>query len=157
MIAEDCGIKKASIFSHFKSRDEIENEALKKCLESLGEKQFEINFRAKDVEELFVGLINSFIDVFTDFPQSALLSYCEQKKTTSEKAFRISEDIDRIISSRLLVTLDYCVQRSWTGWNNTDSLSLLLCPPVRNMLLGFLSEETLINLILHLLKERNAD
>lgn len=151
LVAEKSGIKKATLFSHFKDKKDLHEKALGKCLTALDRAEFKIDFKAKDKEELFVGLINSFIDVFTDFHVSSLLSYVEQMRSTDSRALEISEDIDKIITSRLLVALDYCVQRSWSEINYTDALSEILCPNVRNMINGFKDEEDLIDNILELL------
>ncbi|MCR5760800.1 MAG: TetR/AcrR family transcriptional regulator [Sphaerochaetaceae bacterium] len=150
-IAESVGIRKASLFSHFKDKKEIETTAIESCRKALGEAQLNIDFKAKDRESLFVNLINSFIDVFSEFPVSALLSYAEQMRSTDSAALSISKDIDKIITSRLLVALDYCVQRSWTQTDNTDALAQILCPAVRDMISGFTDEEDLTDNILSLL------
>lgn len=146
-----AGIKKATVFSHFKDKEELKDKALAKCLSALDKAEFNIDFKAKDKEELFVSLINSFLDTFTTFPVSALLSYSEQLRGVDDRALGISKDIDRIISSRLLVALDYCVQRSWSTIDYTDALSELLSPAVRDMINGFLDEESLIDNLLDLI------
>lgn len=150
-VSEMAGIKKATLFSHFKDKEELINQAIDKCLKTLDKAEFNIDFKAKDREDLFVGLINSFTDIFTEAPVSALLSFAEQLRSVDERALKLSEDIDRIITSRLLVALDYCVQRSWSSIDYTDALAEILCPNVRNMINGFTDQETFIDNLLQLI------
>ena len=47
-IADEVGIRKASIYSHFESQQQIIEEAAEYCRRILGSKDFNVDFKAKD-------------------------------------------------------------------------------------------------------------
>lgn len=133
-IADAVSIKKASIFSHFRDYNDLKAQAIAYCDEELASKSFEINPRAANAEDLFLSLINSFLDVFTAAPVHALLCMISQKKTYDAKMKVMSEKIELMIKSRFTVALDFCVQRSWSSSNSTDELATLYALLFSNLL-----------------------
>lgn len=156
-IAEEEGINKASIFSHFKSYSELKEQADAYCLNVLQSKEISVDFTASSVQEVLENLINGFIDTFSDSVLSKWLTCLEQLKSTSPKHKNYSRAIDSMISARITVALDYCVQRGWSDINDTDAVSALITPFVRSMLISEEKEDTLedvlsafVKLIFHL-------
>lgn len=154
-LANDANIKKPSIFSHFKDYEDLKDQALQYCLNEIGNKTFEINPKAENAETLFLELINSFIDAFSEFPANSLLCLIDQKKTYSEDIQALSNRIDLMINSRFQVALDYCFQRSWTDITNTDEIAKLLTFYLRQLLIQKnMSDDDLsdmLKIILHLI------
>lgn len=133
-LADGAEIKKASIFSHFKSYEDLKRQALQYCLDDLENRTFEINPKVNDKEQLFIDLINSFTDKFTDFPVNALISMIVQKKSYDNEFSNLSEKIDFMIMSRFRVALDYCVQRSWSDLEDTDDMAVLFAGYLRKLI-----------------------
>ena len=90
-----------------------------------------VDFAAEDLQTLFIHLINHMVDVLTSFPVSAYLSYIEQKGPTDEEAAELSDQLDSMIRARILVALDYSVQRSWISIKDTDATADILTPYFR--------------------------
>lgn len=133
-VADRVGIKKPSLLFHFKSFDELKNSAVAYASSFINSTTFELNTNAQTREELFVDFINNCIDTFLKFPICALLLYAEQKKLISSQALMLSQKFDSMICSRLTVTLDYCVQRSWSDIDDTNQVASLFTPFIRNII-----------------------
>ncbi len=130
-IASMSGITKATVFSHFESFQALRQAALEFCTSSINADSFSVNFKARDLQDLFTGLINSVTDTFTAFPLNAYLSFLEQKKLTDGTANALDSSLNSMLRARILVALDFAVQRSWLSINNTDSFAEILCPYLR--------------------------
>lgn len=133
-VADRVGIKKPSLLFHFKNFDELKNSAVSYASSFLNSTTFDLNTKAKTKEELLVDFINNCIDTFLQFPICALLLYTEQKKLISNQALMFSQKFDSMICSRLTVTLDYCVQRSWADIDDTNQVAALFTPFIRDII-----------------------
>lgn len=125
-ISDAVGIKKASFYSHFNSFSELEEASVSHCMEKLASDEFKLNTKAQDMRELLEYLFGNLSDLFTTFPVNALYSITQQKRTYDRKYAKLSEQLEMMVNARILVALDFCVQRSWTQIDDTDSLALLL-------------------------------
>lgn len=134
MVADMTGISKATIFSHFRNTEELKKEAISYCTSSIKPESFTVNFRTKDIQNLFVELLNSINDTFTAFPLNAYISYLEQKKLTDTQAGELDDKLNSMLCARILVALDYAVQRSWLSMRDTDSCARIMTSYVRRAL-----------------------
>lgn len=131
-IASELGIKKPSLFSHFENFDSLKQSAEDFCLEVLSNTDFTIDFKAPSKDSLFESFIESYSKAFTTYPLNCWISLLDQKKAYSEKYRKLSNQLTLMISSRLTVALDFCVQHGWSDISNTDRLAGLLALELRN-------------------------
>jgi len=124
-IAQNCGITKATIFSHFENYAALKADALALCKTALDNADFSVNFRT-DYANLFTGLANSAIDTFSSYPLDCYFSLLDQKGMTDPAILHLRADLNSMFRARILVALDYAVQRSWLETDDTDSLSTVL-------------------------------
>ena len=131
LLSNEVGITKSTIFSHFSGAEDLHNVAIEYCRSKVAETPVNVDFSANDLQTLFVRLINRMVDVLTSFPGCSYLSYLEQKCLTDSEARVLSDQIDSMIRARILVALDYAVQRSWISINDTDATADILTPYFR--------------------------
>ena len=134
-LSKEVGITKSTVFSHFSGSEDLHNAAVSYCTETIAKASINVDFSSNDLQSLFVRLINRMVDVLTSFPARSYLSYLEQKSLTDEEAARLSDQLDSMIRARILVALDYAVQRSWISINDTDATADILTPYFRRGLL----------------------
>lgn len=130
-LSKEVGITKSTIFSHFSGSEDLHNAAIEYCRTVIAETSINVDFSANDLQSLFVRLINRLVDVFTSFPRRSYLSYLDQKHLTDSNAQTLSNQLDSMIRARILVALDYAVQRSWISINDTDAVADILTPYFR--------------------------
>lgn len=126
MITDKIGIKKPSFYSHFSSFSELENASVLYCMDYLSNDKFELYTKADNMKILLEFLFGNLIDLFSDFKVYALYCMALQKKSFNDKFSGIYTKLENMVNSRILVALDYCVQRSWTDIKDTDTVALLL-------------------------------
>ena len=155
-IAEKAGLRKASLYSHFKDYSQLEHYAVEYANSGLSKQEFTVNFAASDMETLMSELLDSIISVFTEFPVYGLLILTEQRKTYSKIYGELSERLNMMINARMQVALEYCVQRSWTDLRDTDEISLLFSTALRSYLVNSNVTDTdmdsLLRTFLHILR-----
>lgn len=122
-IASAVGIQKASLYSHFSSRQDLEDCLIQYCQDTLKAKNFTVDFKAPNAQTLLVSLVNSFLSTFTDQPLSSYFSILQQQRMTSAKFADLYEQLNLMITARVRVALEYCVQRSWLDIPDTDVAS----------------------------------
>lgn len=130
-LSKKVGITKSTIFSHFDGSEDLHNAAIDYCTQTISNTSINVDFSANDLQTLFVHLINRLVDVFTSFPQRSYLSFLDQKHLTDDNAQTLSNQLDSMIRARILVALDYAVQRSWISINDTDATADILTPYFR--------------------------
>lgn len=130
-LSKEVGITKSTIFSHFAGSEDLHNAAINYCTQTISNTSINVDFSANNLQTLFVRLINRLVDVFTSFPQRSYLSYLDQKQLTDSNAQQLSNQLDSMIRARILVALDYAVQRSWITINDTDATADILTPYFR--------------------------
>lgn len=150
-LAKTVGITKSTIFSHFSNSEDLHNAAIEFCTSSINAGSFSVNFKARNLQDLFTGLINSVTDTFTAFPMNAYLSFLEQKKLTDNGAAALDGSLNSMLRARILVALDYAVQRSWLSINDTDSFADILTPYFRRGLT--ITDESYWDSLMDLLKD----
>lgn len=128
-IANEVGICKASLFSHFQGFEEIKKAAEDYCRDILENTNFSINFKATSKKQLFQSFLDSYSEAFSTYPLSCYLSLIDQKKAFSEKYQEENRRINMMICSRLTVAIDFSVQHGWSDINDTDRMAwfLTLC------------------------------
>ncbi len=126
------GIKKASFYSHFNSFSQLEDDSVSYCMEKLAENDFRLNTKADNMRVLFEYLFGNLTDLFSDSAVYGLYCMASQKRSYNKKYNDIFTLLENMVNSRILVALDYCVQRSWTNIMDTDSLALLLAKSFMN-------------------------
>lgn len=134
-IADYEGIKKPSILSHFKSYEDLKEQAVLFCCSTLEQKQINVDFNQKSLREMIESLLANFIEAFSDPVLASYLSLLNQMEEISDKYRQLSEKVNMMIKSRLTVALDYSNQRSWTDIADTDTLSVILCPFIREIMI----------------------
>ena len=150
LLAKKVGICKSTIFSHFSGIQNLHDSAIDLCVKAIEETSINVDFSSNDLQTLFVRLINRTVDVLTSFPERAYLSYLEQKGHTDPDAGKLSDRLNSMIRARILVALDYAVQRSWLSVNDTDAVADILTPYLRRGLMT--SDESYWDSLLDFLK-----
>ena len=122
-IASAIGIQTSTLYSHFKSKEDLMQSILDYCHDLLSKKTFIVDFKAKDAEELLTSLVDSFIETFGEVPLSQYYAVVQQQKLFSQAYNKVAHEISSMITARAQVALEYCVQRSWLDISNTDAAS----------------------------------
>ena len=133
-VASEVGIKKASIYSHFKDAEDLENSAYEYCQNLISQKKFQVNFKAQGPEELLTDLIHSFANIFATEPLFWYYSILNQKKLFDSHCFELYSSIELMLNARVQVALEYCVQEGWLNIKNTDYASFFLSSAIKEKL-----------------------
>lgn len=133
-IATATGLRKSSLYSHFKSKDDIIQSMMEHCHALLAGKTFMVDFKAKDAQELLVSLIESFIETFADPPLSHYYAVVQQQRLYDKGFASAAHGLESMITARVKVALEYCVQRSWLDIPDTDAAGELFSSAVQNCL-----------------------
>lgn len=142
-IANAVGIKKASLYSHFDSKNSIVNAVLSYCKAKLVQKNFDVNFKAQDAPSLLFSLVDSFMETFGESPLSQYYAIVQQQKL-HEKIFNdAAHEIDAMVTARVKVALEYCVQRSWLDIPDTDIASGFFSDAIQQCLANLVASENL--------------
>lgn len=142
-IANAVGIKKASLYSHFDSKTSIVNGVLGYCKAKLAQKNFDVDFKAKDVQSLLYSLVDSFMETFGESPLSQYYAIVQQQKL-HEKVFNdAAHEIDAMVTARVKVALEYSVQRSWLDIPDTDIASGFFSDAIQQCLTNLVACENL--------------
>ena len=141
MIADKVGIEKASVYSHFKCFEDLKQKALDFCQKELEEKIITVDFKTDDLKTLFEKLLYEMTDTFAVFPLNCYISLLEQKKLTDKQVARLSDNLNSMLRARILVALDYAVQRYWANISDTDLIAEVLTPYLRNGILQTLTDK----------------
>ena len=119
-IADEVGIRKASIYSHFESQNQMIEEAISYASQILRSREFNVDFKAKDARTLLVSLFDSIIRTFAEKPVSSYFSIVQQMSMFDETFSEENHQIESMISARVRIALEFCVQRSWLDIKDTD-------------------------------------
>ncbi len=133
-IATYTGIKKASIFSHFKSYEEIKTESVNFLISTLRElNKKSINIPINNNHKIILELsLNSFLNTLISEPVIYLICMIEQKRTYNKEFKKLSDDIVFMIYSRLEVAFDLM------GYSeNADIYSNILTSSVNEILSNY--------------------
>lgn len=142
-IANEVDIKKASLYSHFDSKNSIIIAVLDYCKSKLAQKNFDVNFKAKDAQSLLFSLVDSFMETFGESPLSQYYAIVQQQKL-HEKIFNdAAHEIDAMVTARVKVALEYCVQRSWLDISDTDIASGFFSDAIEQCLTNLVASENL--------------
>ena len=131
-IATATDLRKSSLYSHFRSKEEIIQSLVVHCHALLAEKTFLVDFKAKDAQELLVSLVESFIETFAEPPLSHYYAVVQQQRLYDKGFAATAHDLESMITARVKVALEYCVQRSWLDINDTDAAGELFSSAVQN-------------------------
>ncbi len=142
-IANEVNMKKASLYSHFDSKNSIIIAVLGYCKSKLAQKNFDVNFKAKDAQSLLFSLVDSFMETFGESPLSQYYAIVQQQKL-HEKIFNdAAHEIDAMVTARVKVALEYCVQRSWLDISDTDIASGFFSDAIEQCLTNLVASENL--------------
>jgi len=141
-IADEVDIRKASLYSHFDGRQAIVDAAVLHCREILARKQFDVDFRAKDANSLLVSLFNSIIETFAEKPVSSYFSIIRQMCMFDGSFADENRRITSMITARIRIALEFCVQRNWLNIKDTDYAADLITAAVINRICDVLSSES---------------
>lgn len=141
-IADEVGIRKASIYSHFESQQALVDAMILHCRKELSTKTFAVDFKAKDAHIMLAALFDNIIRVFAEKPISSFFSIVQQQRMY-DKAFA-SEDrlISSMINARIRIALEFCVQRSWLDIRETDFAADLMTAAVMRKICDVLSDSS---------------
>ena len=141
-IADEVGIRKASIYSHFESQQALVDIMILHCRKELSTKTFDVDFKAKDAHIMLAALFDNIIRVFAEKPISSFFSIVQQQRMY-DKAFA-SEDrlISSMINARIRIALEFCVQRSWLDIRETDFAADLMTAAVMRKICDVLSDSS---------------
>ena len=119
-IAREVGIRKASIYSHFESQQALTDAATAYCSELLSEREFTVDFKAPDAGSLIYSLADSFMQTFTEAPLSSFFSIIRQQMLFDPAFSALNDRLEAMLTARVRVALEFCVQRSWLDIPDTD-------------------------------------
>ena len=141
-IADEVGIRKASIYSHFESQQALVDAMILHCRKELSTKTFAVDFKAKDAHIMLAALFDNIIRVFAEKPISSFFSIVQQQRMY-DKAFA-SEDrlVSSMINARIRIALEFCVQRSWLDIRDTDFAADLMTAAVMRKICDVLSDSS---------------
>ena len=141
-IADEVGIRKASIYSHFESQQALVDAMILHCRKELSTKTFDVDFKAKDAHIMLAALFDNIIRVFAEKPISSFFSIVQQQRMY-DKAFA-SEDrlVSSMINARIRIALEFCVQRSWLDIRETDFAADLMTAAVMRKICDVLSDSS---------------
>lgn len=141
-IADEVGIRKASIYSHFESQQALVDTMILHCRKELSTKTFDVDFKAKDAHIMLAALFDNIIRVFAEKPISSFFSIVQQQRMY-DKAFA-SEDrlVSSMINARIRIALEFCVQRSWLDIRETDFAADLMTAAVMRKICDVLSDSS---------------
>ena len=104
-IATATGLRKSSLYSHFKSKDDIIQSMMDHCHDLLAEKTFMVDFKAKDAQSLLVSLIESFIETFAEPPLSHYYAVVQQQRLYHPSFSTIVHELESMVTARVKVAL----------------------------------------------------
>lgn len=133
-IATATGLRKSSLYSHFKSKDDIIQNMMDHCHDLLAEKTFMVDFKAKNAQSLLVSFIESFIETFAEPPLSHYYAVVQQQRLYHPSFSTIAHELESMVTARVKVALEYCVQRSWLNIPDTDAAGELFSCAVQDRL-----------------------
>ena len=119
-IAMEVGIRKASIYSHFESQQALTDAAMSYCAKMLSERKFTVDFKARDASSLIYSLADSFMQTFTEAPLSSYYSIIRQQMLFNPQFSALNDRLEAMLTARVRVALEFCVQRSWLDIPDTD-------------------------------------
>ncbi len=141
-IANEVGIRKASLYSHFESQSQMVEQAVSYCRNLLQSSSFSVDFKAKDAKTLLVSLFDSIISTFAEKPISSFFSIVRQMYMFDPSFAEENRQIESMISTRVRIALEFCVQRSWMDIKDTDYAADLVTATVMNNICDVLSSES---------------
>jgi len=142
-IAKAMGLQQSSLYSHFESKDDILQSILEYCHTLMAKKTFVVNFKAKDAQELLVSLVNSIIETFGEVPLSQYFAVVQQQRLFSQTYDEAAREISLMITARIQVAFEYCVQRSWLDIPDTDIVSDFFSCAVQDCLIKLVSSDAM--------------
>lgn len=142
-IAKAMGLQQSSLYSHFESKDDLLQSILEYCHTLLAKKTFVVNFKAKDAQELLVSLVNSIIETFGEVPLSQYFAVVQQQRLFSQTYDEVAREISLMITARIQVAFEYCVQRSWLDIPDTDIASDFFSCAVQDCLIKLVSSDAM--------------
>ncbi len=142
-IANEVGIKKASLYSHYDSKNSIVTAVIGYCKAILAQKNFAVNFKSKDAQDLLFSLVDSFLETFGESPLSQYYAIVQQQKLHDKLFNEAAHEIDAMVTARVKVALEYCVQRSWLNIPDTDIASGFFSDAIQQGLTNLVASENL--------------
>lgn len=140
-VACEVGIRKASIYSHFESQSQMIEDAISYASRILRSRDFNVDFKAKDAHTLLVSLFDSIIRTFAEKPVSSYFSIVQQGCLYDEVFAEENRQLESMISVRVRIALEFCVQRSWLDIKDTDYAADLVTSAVIRRICTVLSSD----------------
>ena len=138
-VADEVGIRKASLYSHFESQSQMTEQAISYASDILRGSNFNVDFKAKDARTLLVSLFDSIIRTFAEKPVSSYFSIVQQACLYDEVFEEENRKIESMISVRVRIALEFCVQRNWLDIKDTDYAADLVSAAVMRRICAVLS------------------
>ena len=135
-VADSAGIRKASVFYHFKTFEDLKNEAISFGLKDLSKNDFELKTSFSTFREFLFSFFDDLFSSFSVFPVKNLLIMTEEGRNSKDELLKLSRKFALMIKSRITVALDFAVQKGWIETLYTDSFAEVLTPFVRDLLLS---------------------
>ena len=152
-IALEVGIRKASIYSHFESQQALTDAAMSYCAQLLSQREFTVDFKAPDAGSLIYSLADSFLQTFTEAPLSSYYSIIHQQMLFDPAFSTLNDRLESMLTARVRVALEFCVQRGWLDIPDTDIASDFFSSALTDALRKTLSGESDYSLRLERLTE----
>ena len=122
-IANEVGIRKASIYAHFESALAIRAQVLSDGMEAAKAIQPQMDFKAKDAGTLLYGFAENLTYGFSQEDISCFWAICCQLRHTDKAFAQAASRIEKMTEARVRVAIEFCVQKGWFNVPDTDSAS----------------------------------
>lgn len=167
----ECGIRKSSIYSHFESKQVLEDTILDYCREVLTQ---EINELELNTEEAGAGLqdLAFFLySIFSEGNSGLCYQLIQSEKLRNRRASAIGKQVTSMLTARCEVLLDLLSARGKLRIDDTHYGAVFFCAGLESQVTLFLARQKegekweefaweiprLCEGFLHLLQERDAD
>lgn len=126
LVAEKCEIKKASIYSHFDSKENLQSEAIEYCKKKLAENPYSVKLKGKKLETCIFELASFFIKIFDTKPLKWYYRILEENKFTLKIFAEAELSLVNMLKSHFAVIIEYFVQIGQLNIPDTDIASTIL-------------------------------
>ena len=132
-LADKLGVKKASIYYYFSSKDEIILSLYENAKKILSRFTFNINFSLSSAEVL-TAVYTHWEKIYNDKEFSLYLSLIEQRYMIDDEAFEIKNSLDLMIEAQSDAVIENLIDRKKLFFPNKKLLSFLFSASAKESL-----------------------
>ena len=132
-LADKLGVKKASIYYYFSSKDEIILSLYENAKKILSRFTFNINF-SLSASEVLTAVYTHWENIYNDKEFSLYLSLIEQRYMIDDEAFEIKNSLDLMIEAQSDAVIENLIERKKLFFPNKKLLSFLFSASAKESL-----------------------